>query len=62
MIAECLFPWTGAKQNDEMMERHNLQQQQQHLALADRVTHSAWVYCPNCHVSYINVKFEQCTE
>ena len=41
-MVDCLFPWPGAKQNDEMVERHNLQQQS---ALADRVAHSAWEYC-----------------
>lgn len=36
------IPWPGAKQNDEMVERHNLQQQS---ALADSVAHSVWEYC-----------------
>lgn len=46
VIVDCLFGWAGAKQNDEMEERHNLRRrQQEQSALADSVAHSGREYC-----------------
>jgi hypothetical protein len=59
VIVDCLFPWPAAKQNDEMVERHNLQQQS---APADSVAHSAWEYCQTaiyCILSLNRVKMKE---